>query len=184
MDLLNRVRKLLSLFFISSLLLGCTFSAASAAEVLQKKGFGSGNEPIVIRSVSMEIDNKKRVVVFTGSVEAKKEDMLIRCQKMSVHYQDKGPEKASENKGFKIDRIIAKGEVKIDREGGSATADEAVYYEDEEKLVLHGNPKVKQGEDYVEGSIITVFLKEDRSVVEGGGDQKVKAVLAPRDRKR
>lgn len=186
MDLLNRTRKLAVFLSVPVLLLSGALGTEIAAQTMQRKTVTSGNLPIVIQSNSLEIDNKKRVVLFTGSVEAKREDMLIRCQRMSVYYQDKETEKAAaENKGFKIDRIVAKGEVKIDRpDGGSATADEAVYYENEEKLVLHGNPMVKQGEDYVEGSVITLFLKEDRSVVEGGGNQKVKAFIAPRNRKR
>ncbi len=186
MDLLNRVRKPPAFFVcVALLLLGGPLTISIAAEAQQRKAVASGNVPVVIRSNSLEIDNKKRVVLFTGSVEAQKEDMLIRCQRMFVYYQDKGDEKPGEGQNFKIDRIVAKGEVRIDRSnGGSATAEEAVYYEAEEKVVLHGKPMVKQGEDTVEGSVITLFLREDRSVVEGGGDQKVKAVLAPRNRKR
>lgn len=186
MDLLTPTRKAATLaVFLPMMLLWALCIPASPAEVMGKKSFTSGDAPVVIRSNSLEIDNRKRVVSFTGSVEAKKEDMLIRCQKMLVHYKDTAQDKASEGKGFKIDRIVATGDVKIDRaEGGTATADEAVYYEDEEKIVLQGRPVVKQGEDYVEGSIITLFLREDRSVVEGGGEQKVRAVLSPRNRKK
>ena len=175
-------------FFLAVPLLfwgGSLFSSAAAADILQKKTVTSGDLPVVIRSNSLEIDNKKGVVIFTGSVEAQREDMLIRCQRMFVYYEEKGQGKNPENKGFKIDRIVAKGDVKIDRsDGGTATAEEAVYYEEEEKLVLHGKPMVKQGEDFVEGSVITLFLKEDRSVVEGGSDRKVRAVISPKNRKR
>ncbi len=163
-----------------------TISAAAAADFFQKKTGGSKDAPVVIRADSLEIDNKKRVVSFVGSVEAQKEDMLIKCQRMLVYYQEGAKDKgAADDKGFKIDRIVAKGGVQIDRsDGGTATADEAVYYENEDKLVLQGKPVVKQGDDYVEGSIITLFLKEDRSVVEGTGEEKVRAVLSPKNRKR
>lgn len=182
---MSRARQPAFFLSVAVLLLTGALTSFVDAETVQKKKVASGNLPMVIRSNSLEIDNKKRVVLFTGSVEAQREDMLIKCQKMFVYYQDNGAKKTAENKGLKIDRIVAKGEVRIDRsDGGSATADEAVYYEDEEKLVLRGNPMVKQGEDTVEGSVITLFLKEDRSVVEGGSDQKVKAVLAPRNRKK
>ena len=39
---------------------------------------------------------------------------------------------------------------------------------------------VKQGNDLVEGAKITLFLKENRSIVEGGQGSKVKAVISPR----
>ena len=64
--------------------------------------------------------------------------------------------------------------------GGTATADKAVYYQDKEMAVLTGNPVVKQGNDSVEGSRITLYMKDNRSVVEGSENRKVKAVLAPR----
>jgi lipopolysaccharide export system protein LptA len=63
-------------------------------------------------------------------------------------------------------------------------AEKAVYYEDDEKVVLTGKPVVKQGNDFVEGSKITLYLKEKRSLVEGSKDQKVRAVLFPRREKR
>jgi len=184
MGILNRAGR--TGFLLTLLFLGSQFSSAAAADILQKKTIASGDAPVVIRSNSLEIDNKKGVVTFIGSVEARKEDMLIRCQRMLVYYEEKGQAKPDDqSKGFQIDRIVAKGDVKIDRaEGGTATADEAVYYEKEEKLVLQGKPVVKQGEDFVEGSVITLFLKEDRSVVEGGDDRKVRAVISPKNRKR
>jgi lipopolysaccharide export system protein LptA len=185
MDILNLAGRIGFLVSIPLLLFsGSLCSSALAADIVQKKTITSGDLPVTIRSNSLEIDNKKGIVIFTGSVEAQKDDMLIRCQKMVIYYQDKGQGKA-ENKGFRIDRIVAKGDVRIDRpDGGSATAEEAVYYEEEEKLVLHGKPMVKQGEDFVEGSVITLFLKEDRSIVEGGSDRKARAVLSPKNRKR
>lgn len=191
MDLMSPIRKTAS-FVVAFpiLLLWILCTPASPAELSGKKTLTAGDTPIVIRSNSLEIDNKKRVVSFTGAVEAQKEDMLIRCQRMLVYYKEAAKDASKEkaaggSQGFRIEKIVAKGEVKIDRtEGGSATADEAVYYEDEEKVVLQGKPVVKQGEDYVEGSMITLFLKEDRSVVEGGAEQKVRAVISPKDRKK
>jgi lipopolysaccharide export system protein LptA len=192
MDLMNPIRKktfsAACLLFLPLLL----FSQPGwSAETKGRKTLGSGDAPVVIRSNSLEVDNKKRVVSFVGAVEARKEDMLIRCQKMFVYYSEdagKGEKKGTtaDGAGLKIEKIVAIGDVKIDRTegGGSATADEAVYYEAEEKIVLQGKPVVKQGDDFVEGSTITLFLKEDRSVVEGASDQKVRAVISPRNQKR
>jgi lipopolysaccharide export system protein LptA len=180
------LRKTVCRGVILALLLLCVFHPcpASAQGVFSKAVAGKG-ETTVIRSNSLEIDNQKKVVFFQGDVEAKKGDMVIKCRKMSVHYRDKEGAGTLDKRGFSIERIVASGDVKIDiAGGGSATADEVVYYEDEEKLVLNGKPVVKQGEDFVEGSVITLFLKEDRSVVEGSGDQKARAVLAPRSGKR
>ena len=45
--------------------------------------------------------------------------------------------------------------------------------------MLHGRPVVTKGQDRVEGDLITIYLKEGRSVVEGGGGAPVQAVLFP-----
>jgi len=46
------------------------------------------------------------------------------------------------------------------------TADKAVYYADEAKVVFSGNPRAMDGENVVTGSVMTYFIDEDRSIVE------------------
>ena len=60
-----------------------------------------------------------------------------------------------------------------------ATGDRIVFYNDEQKIVATGNPRVWQGENVVQGSRITVYLAEKRSVVEGTRDRRVQATLFP-----
>lgn len=183
MNLAGNIRCFLML---STIGLACLLSAPMAAgQAVQRKADQGKGTPTVIKSNSLEIDNKRREVTFTGSVEARKDDMTINCQKMFVYYlEDKAAGRTSEKEAFRIDRIVATGEVKINRtDGGLATAEQATYYQSEEKVVLTGNPVVKQGEDFVEGSVITLFLREDRSLVEGSGDEKVRAILSPRSGK-
>jgi len=64
------------------------------------------------------------------------------------------------------------------------TAQEATYYWDEERVVLTGKPVIQQGDDFVEGNVVTLLLKENRSLVEGSGDTRVRAVISPRSEKR
>jgi lipopolysaccharide export system protein LptA len=170
----------------------------SAGGQTLKKAFGdSQGQPIVIKSNSLEIDNQRRMVTFSGNVEAKREDWTIQCQKMIVYYEEKGKESAQkesmkeeqgkdlpEKESMKIDKIVAKGDVRITRaSGGLATAEEATYYWDDERVVLTGKPVVKQGDDLVEGSVVTLLLKENKSLVEGSGDTRVRAVISPRSDK-
>jgi lipopolysaccharide export system protein LptA len=65
---------------------------------------------------------------------------------------------------------------------GTATAEKAVYYQDSEKIVLTGNPVVKDGDGFEGGgSTITLYLKEDRYVVEGSKDDKARLFSTGRD---
>jgi len=178
MKLLKYTIPLISIliFFYPTLLL---------SETSQKENKKVDRDPITIRSNSLEIDNKQKIVTFSQNVEAKTPDFTINCQKMLVHYLNKPNLKDSGKEEIKIDKIIATGDVKINRsEGGLATAEKAVYYQNDEKVVLTGKPIVRQGNDFVEGSKITLFLKEKRSIVEGSESRKIRAVLFPRNEKR
>ncbi len=139
---------------------------------------------MVIKSKTLEADDKKKQVTFEGDVEAKRDDFTVLCQKLVVFYENAGEQKETEKVSASIDKIVATGAVKIIRaEGGVATGQKAVFYQKDEKLVLTGKPVVKQGEDFVEGDVITLFLKEDRSIVESDKDKKVRAVIFPKQEK-
>lgn len=159
-----------------------TLSAPSASSAQDKGTAKLPGQSIVINSDSIEIDNKRKTVVFTGSVDAKREDLAITCKKMVLYYREGPTDKAANKEGLIIDKIVATGAVKITRpDGGLATAEQATYYQEGEKVVLTGNPRVSQGNDFVEGTTITLFLRENRSTVEGSGDRKVRAIITPKD---
>jgi lipopolysaccharide export system protein LptA len=170
----------------------------NAGGQMLKKAFGDfQGQPIVIKSNSLEFDNQRKMVTFSGNVEAKREDWTIQCQKMIIYYKEKDKASGQEvntkqeigndfshKENVQLDKIVAKGDVKVTRaDGGVATAEEATYYWGDERVVLTGKPVVKQGDDFVEGSVVTLFLKENRSVVEGSGDTRVRAVISPRSDK-
>ena len=156
------------------------------SETLQKEIFkGDTTGPIIINSNTFEVDNKNNIVIFNGDVDAKRDDLTISCQKMLLYYHGQPEKQDSEKDEASIDRIIATGEVKIRQpDVGLITAEKAVYYQDSEKLVLTGKPVVKQGDDFLTGSMITLFLRDNRSIVEGSEDNKARAVIFPKNRKR
>lgn len=150
---------------------------SASSETQAKK---SEAKPIVINSTTLEADNKNKTVTFIGDVDAHMDNFAVYCHKIVVYYEEAPEKKGSKETGTKIDKIVATGDVKIVRaEGGVATGQKAVYYQLDEKLVLTGNPVVKEKNNFVEGDRITLFLKEDRSVVESLQDKKVRAVIFP-----
>jgi lipopolysaccharide export system protein LptA len=133
---------------------------------------------ILVKSDSIEIDNARHVVTFTGNVEAVRDDININCRKIELYYENLAGDDESEKGRFRVLEIIATDQVVLSRpDGVTATAEKAVYYQKDEKMVLTGKPVVKQGADLVEGSKITLFLKEERYEVEG----KAKALLFPNE---
>ncbi|SPD72632.1 Lipopolysaccharide transport periplasmic protein LptA [uncultured Desulfobacterium sp.] len=164
-----------------SLLMPETVHPESPFDIQQK----SEKQPIVIKSNTVEINNKLKVVTFSGDVTAKNNDFAIDCENMLIYYLNVPADQKTEEDKDSIDRIVATGRVIINRaKGGVATAEKATYFKEGEKLVLTGNPEVKQGDDLVKGEQITIFLKEDRSVVEGSQDNKVSVTIFPKREER
>ena len=87
-----------------------------------------------------------------------------------------------DEKGDRILRTVSTGTVKIiTRDCRTGTARRAEYHDLEQRVVLIGNARVWQEDNVVSGDTITIFLTQDRSVVQGGRQERVKAVFYPRD---
>ena len=141
----------------------------------------AGSKPIRVESKTLELNDKKKIVTFAGDVQANIDNFVIKCGQMVVYYKsEQTGKKAGAKVDASIDRIVATEHVRIIRgKGGIATAQKAVYYQQGEKAVLTGNPVVKRGNDSVTGCRITIFLKENKSIVEACPDKKVRAVIHP-----
>jgi lipopolysaccharide export system protein LptA len=156
----------------------------SIAQIREGSKETSEEDGIVIKSDILEVDQQKRLIVFEGKVRARRPDMTVDCQKMLVYYLDSSAGTESSAESRKIDRIIALGDVTVNRSDGSvARAGKAVFFQAQEKIVLTEDPSVQQGRDIVEGEKITILLKEGRSIVEGSKGKPVKATLFPKEEK-
>lgn len=117
-------------------------------------------KPIQITSKSMEADNKKNMVTFTGNVVVKQEDIVILSDIMKVAYEAKGG----------ISRVEASGNVKMSQENRIATGRKLVFYNPEQKIVMTGNAKIWQGDNLISCEKVTVLLGEDKIFFEGTVD--------------
>ncbi len=135
----------------------------------------NSKQPIAITSDSLEAINKANTVVFRGSVEARQSDLKIYCDVMTVLY-------APDGKG--IIKIIADRNVRIVREGTAkpgqrpdtitATCARGIYYNEQGRILLTGNPVVRRGNDTVKGDEIVVFLDDNRFTV-----RQAKVTISP-----
>ena len=119
----------------------------------------SGREPIAITSARMEATKLGDKVTFIGEVTLKKEDITLYADTLTVFYNTR-------TKGLR--EIEALGNVVVRREGRVALADKAVYYSRDEKIVLTGDARIIENENQLGGERITLFVRDDRSIVEGG----------------
>jgi lipopolysaccharide export system protein LptA len=172
-------------FMLTILLFGLLLPCFAGSETLKEELDKGDPKEMVIKSNKLEVDDNRKVVIFTGDVDAKREDFVINCEKLVVFYKSLPGSKEPGKEKAEVDKIVATGQVRISHsQGGTATAEKAIYYQQEEKVVLTENPVVKKGNDFVEGDRITMYLKENRSVVESSGNRKVKAVIFPKPEKK
>ena len=79
----------------------------------------------------------------------------------------------------KITRIEALGKVRMVQGDRVATGDKAIYYTQEDKIVLMGNPQLWRGDNSLKGHEITFYVQENRAVVESDPNKRVEAVIYP-----
>jgi lipopolysaccharide export system protein LptA len=146
-------------YFSNSLLIVASILVALSGLCLAGPPEKKEAEPIVISSDRMEAEKLGNKVTFTGKVNLKKEGMTLTSDSMVVFY-DPG----SKN----IRKIEASGDVVVRKEGRVAQAKKAIYSLRQEKIVLTGDARIIENDNQLGGKKITLFLREDRSIVEGG----------------
>jgi lipopolysaccharide export system protein LptA len=140
--------------FHNVLIILIVFFTAPAAAVIDN----AQKKPVVITSRTLTADSKNNTAIFEGSVVATTDDLTIYSDKMTVSY---------DNSESKIKEINASGNVKVHKKERAIFSDEAVYMENERKIIFKGHPKVVEGENVITGTQIIFFLEDDRAVVEG-----------------
>ncbi len=140
--------------------------------------FAKSDSPIKITADRMEARQEERSILFDGHVTVQQDDLVLTGHKLKV-VALAGDKSNSSAPTDKIDYIEAEGDVKVTQKDRLATADKAVFYQKDQKIVLYGHPTVTKGQDKIEGTLITIYLQQGRSVVEGGKGTPVQAVLFP-----
>jgi lipopolysaccharide export system protein LptA len=132
-------------------------------------GLTSSGQPITIQADALEVDYKRNQIVYKGDVVAVQGDTTIRSDSLVAYYQE----------GFKVlKEVVASGRVKITQGERVATSGKAIFSQEKQSVVMTENPVIRQEGNEVTGARITLYLDEERTIVEGG-EQRVKAVLHP-----
>lgn len=144
--------------------------------VIPLSAIAAKNPPTTITSETMIANNKAGTVIFKGKVHFIQADLVVDADEMIVRFSTVQSAQATESQSpgqgeggkRKISVIEAKGNVVIVKGEGKATCGHAVYFKDEERIILTESPVAWQAGTRVSGPKMTMYLKEDRSVVEGG----------------
>ncbi|MGQ0812832.1 MAG: LptA/OstA family protein [Nitrospiraceae bacterium] len=192
------------LLLLNSLWWGAVATTHSADASLPKADASSISTTITAKK--MTVRNQDNKAIFEGSVVLTKGALVVHSDKMVVSFRSQdqsalsgksneqkdlngnvpvvgkaaGPDAPPTVSNRSVSMIEATGRVKIEKEGGQATCQKAIYYQNEEKIILFGDPVAWQKGTRVSGKRITMFLAEDRSVVEGGSHVMIEGEGASR----
>ncbi|PKN70499.1 MAG: lipopolysaccharide transport periplasmic protein LptA [Deltaproteobacteria bacterium HGW-Deltaproteobacteria-12] len=163
------------------------FSSVQAKDNPVKINKINSKEPIEIVSDRMDAFNEKKLVVFSGNAVATQGDKEIKSDRLLLYYKKEAGKKdkvgAKEVEGTgDLEKIEAKGNVVVTQKERIATGDEAVYFQDSGQIIMTGNATLRDGKNLIKGDKVTVFVNEDRGVVESDPKKRVKAVIYPQEK--
>ncbi|MGA3208214.1 MAG: lipopolysaccharide transport periplasmic protein LptA [Syntrophales bacterium] len=167
--------------------LSVSFLGAKNADTKKKIKLDK-DQPIQIVSDRLDAYNEKKLVVFSGNAVATQGDKTIKADRLFLYYKKdpRVPEKAGGQdigSAGDLDKIEAKGHVKITQGERVVTGNDAVYYQDTQQIIMLGNAVMREGRNVINGDRIVVFLDEDRGVVESVEKSRVRATIYPEDNK-
>jgi len=94
----------------------------------------------------LDIDYDKNIAVFNNNVKVEKPDLTIYSDKMEVYFTPKQGDgvnaQESSVMSSSINKIVASGNVRIDRDGNTSYSQEAIYTALDKKITLTGRPQI------------------------------------------
>jgi len=133
-------------------------------------GFVRGNAPIDILSDTVEANQKQNTIIFKGNVVAKQEDITLYTNTLVV---------INEPETKKIKEVQAIGNVKIVQQERRATSQKAIFFQNDNKVILEGDVVIREGDNVIRGEKVTYYLNEEKSIIEGGKGGRVSTSIIP-----
>jgi lipopolysaccharide export system protein LptA len=162
----------ISRIFAVLCLVAALAGGAAAQERKAESAQELGSRPIDVTADSLSADSTRNTVTFEGNVVARQVDVTLYADRIQADYS---------REAGAIDRIEAVGNVRFVQEGREARSPRATFYTLDQRIVLSGGATLRQGQNTVQGETLTIYLRENRSVVTGGKDGgRVKAVINPK----
>lgn len=146
------------------------------------------DKPIQITAGRMEALKNRKLIVFSDHATVIQGSSVLKADKLFLHYRQQPKtgktQKADSHQTGDLEKIEARGNVSVVMGTRKATADEAVYLQAENKIIMTGNAALKEGKSSIKGERVMILLDEDKGVVEGGERMRVKAVIYPQEHSR
>jgi len=156
------------------LILALLWESAFPGEIPVKN---NPQEPISITSNKMTIKSLEDKIIFEGDVSIKKGDLTIEADRAEVFLAERSADSSKPSssalmnpstKGEReVSRIETTGNVDIRQGEKQAKAQKGIYDQKKETITLTGDAEAWEKDYRVKGKVITLFIAENRSLVEG-----------------
>ena len=124
-------------------------------------------KPIEILADTMEWDKQLGQAIAIGNASAIQGESIIKADKI-IAVLDKTDSQ-------KITQLLANGNVKFLKDKQLATGDKAIYYLNQDKVIITGNVKLERDNNIVKGEKLIIDFLTGLSKIEGSkSNQKVK----------
>ncbi len=111
-----------------------------------KNGSNNAEKIIITCDGPLSIDYEKNLAVFTNNVKVERLESQIYSDEMNVYFvRDSGKGKGKSGSSVmnsKIDKIVARGNVKVVQGENISYSEEAIYSALDKKITLSGRPKL------------------------------------------
>jgi len=151
---------------------------------------GNSNEPIDIEADTLEVQDAKRIAIFSGNVKAVQGKMTMRSKRLKVKYSGEqagaaGAAGEKKSGATQITSITAEGKVLIESgDNQTATSDWALFDVIKQTVTIGGNVVLSQGENVIKGDQLVIDLKTNRSRFVNRGDpskrKRVRGLFMPK----
>ncbi len=165
-------RRTLAVFISIAMLLALPVVCTGQNDSVTRFVSQDQGRPLTITSSRMTLNNQLNTIIFEGNVTIAQDAMTLKADTVDAVFE---PAAGSENghaggaeRKRALSTITATGDIKFIQGLRTVYANRAVYFKKDEKVVFTGSPNIREGQDELRGEKITVFILEDRVVVEGG----------------
>lgn len=162
-------------------------AAVLAASTLATAGWAQisrSSDPFMINADGVEFDEGRGLISYVGRAEAMQGENRLRAERFDVYYSRSGEQNSAvTSMGGGLNRVEAVGDVYFVTPEQVVRGDRAVYTAASDTLVVTGDVILRQGDNVMTGSSLSINIGSGRARMEGApagnAGRRVQGVFYP-----
>ena len=144
--------------------------------------------PTTITSDTMTYDPASKQVSFSGHVYLERVDFKLWAEKLIIYFAEDATKTSAKGATApagpgqdlsNVEKIVALEQVRLVSQGKKGFSEKTTYWQKDGLMQMEGNPRLEDGGNKIQGEIIKLYTKDNRSEVIGG-KKRVQAIFYSR----